>query len=76
MESEISHLKISEDGMVETADTKAGPKTMVPGSTAATPRSASLDGLPAELKLSILYSAPDISTLRMLIRASPLYHRV
>jgi hypothetical protein len=76
MESEISHLKISEDGMVETADTKAGPKTMVPGSTAATPRSASLDGLPTELKSSILYFAPNVSTLRTLIRASPLYYKV
>jgi hypothetical protein len=76
MESEISHLEISGDEMTETADTRAGFKPTEPQSTAATPRNASLDGLPSELKASILHSAPSIPALQMLVRSSPLYHKV
>lgn len=62
--------------MTETADTRAGFKPIEPQSTAATPGNASLDSLPAELKASILHSAPNISTLQTLVRSSPLYHKV
>jgi len=76
MESAINQLKIFEDGMTETADTSAGFKPTQSQSTAATPRNASLDGLPAELKTSILHSAPNVTALQTLIRSSPLYHKV
>lgn len=76
MESEISHLEISGDEMTETADTRAGFKPTEPQSTAATPRNASLDGLPSELKALILHSAPSIPALQTLVRSSPLYHKV
>jgi hypothetical protein len=76
MESEISHLEISGDGMTETVDTRAGFKPTEPQSTVATPRNAGLDGLPAELKASILHFAPNISTLQTLVQSSPLYHKV
>lgn len=62
--------------MTETADTRAGFKPTEPKSTAATPRDASIDGLPAELKASILHSAPNIPALQTLVRSSPLYHKV
>lgn len=45
-------------------------------STAATPRDPSLDGLSAELKASILHSAPNIPALKALVRSLPLYHKV
>jgi hypothetical protein len=76
MESAISHLKISEDRMTETAGTRAGFKPTGPQSTAATARNASLDGLPAELKTSILHSASNTPALQTLVQSSPLYHKV
>ena len=49
---------------------------MEPQSTAAmTLGNANLDGLPAELKLLILHSVPNISTLQALVRSSPLYYK-
>lgn len=76
MENAISHLKISKDGMTETAATNAGFKPAEPQPTLATPRNASLSGLPAELKTLILHSASNIPALQALVRSSPLYHKV
>lgn len=76
MESEFRHLEISGDGMTETTDTRVGFKSIEPQSTAMTPRNASLDGLPAELKALILHSTPNIAALQTLVQSSPLYHRV
>ena len=45
-------------------------------SNAAAPSNASLDGLPAELKASILHSAPTVAALQTLVQSSPLYHKV
>ncbi|KAG0650785.1 hypothetical protein D0Z07_2215 [Hyphodiscus hymeniophilus] len=76
MQSGITRLSISENGVTETTETHADFKPTEPQSTAATPRNASLDQLPAELKASILYSAPNILVLQTLVRSSPLYHKV
>ncbi len=61
--------------MTKRADISAGFKPAEAQSVAATARNASLDGLPAELKISILRSAPNIPALQTLVRSSPLYHK-
>jgi hypothetical protein len=67
----------SEDNMTETADTSTGWfNPTMPQSTAMTPRNASLEGVPAEIKKLILHSAPNILALQTLVRSSPLYHKV
>jgi len=68
MDTEFRHLEISGDGMPETAGTRTELRSTESISN------ASLDSLPAELKASILYSAPNIVTLKTLVRSSPLYH--
>ncbi|MCJ1378707.1 hypothetical protein MMC17_001806 [Xylographa soralifera] len=37
--------------------------------------SASLDGIPVELRMCILLNVPDLETLRSLVHASPAYHQ-
>lgn len=67
---------ITQSEMTEAPDTSADIQFGEGLSTAAIPKHASLEGLPAELKLSILRAAPSIYTLETLVRSSPLYHKV
>jgi len=76
MECAIKHLKISADGTTKTTNTSASFKRIEPQVITSTPSSASIDGLPAELKKLILQSSPDIISMKMLARLSPSYSTI